>query len=56
VNPGTGRIDQYDSSSDRVGYGYISPSGRIDLCDKNGNRRGYGTITPSPSNGNGSKR
>jgi len=51
IDPRSGRIEQFDTRSNRLGHGQASPSGRVDLFDKNSNRTGYGTITSPGRNG-----
>jgi len=44
----TGRIEQFDVKSNRLGHGQTSPSGRIDTFTPNGTRTGSGTLSTTP--------
>jgi hypothetical protein len=46
VDEKTGRVDLYDTKSNRTGYGMIDKDGRIDFFDTKGNRTGSGQVTP----------
>jgi len=48
----TGRIDQFDARSNRLGYGTVTTPGRIDTFTNRGERTGNVSTFP----GNGSRR
>jgi hypothetical protein len=46
IDERSGRVDLYDTKSNRTGYGTIDKNGRIDLFDTEGNRTGSGQVAP----------